>query len=147
MIEKPGRAVKQVLAEAIPAIVRETRDDDLLRDALLENLHRSQLNPLEEAAAYRQLLDDFGCTHEELAGRSRYGLVVDVRSGVFIEDLSAALADLSPFHFLRVFRAVYVARNVRRAAEDPGLREYPQTPACTGTAPHSGHPSGVARRS
>ena len=59
---------------AIPAIVRDTQDDDLLRDALLENLHRSQLNPLEEAAAYQQLLDDFGCTQEELAsriGRSR----------------------------------------------------------------------------
>ena len=58
----------------VPAIIRETADDDLLRDALLENLHRSQLNPLEEAAAYSQLLEDFGCTHEELAsriGRSR----------------------------------------------------------------------------
>ena len=55
--------------EPIPAIVRETGDDDLLRDALLENLHRAQLNPLEEAAAYQQLLDDFGCTHEELASR------------------------------------------------------------------------------
>ena len=59
---------------AIPAIVRETGDPDMLRDALLENLHRSQLNPLEEAAAYAQLLEDFGCTHDELAariGRSR----------------------------------------------------------------------------
>ena len=58
----------------IPAIIRDTADDDLLRDALLENLHRAELNPLEEAAAYQQLLDDFGCTHEELAtriGRSR----------------------------------------------------------------------------
>ena len=54
--------------------MRETSDEDLLRDALLENLHRSQLNPLEEASAYQQLLEDFGCTHEELAdriGRSR----------------------------------------------------------------------------
>src|SRR3984957_15864356 len=58
----------------IPAIVRATSDDDLLRDALMENLHREQLNPLEEAAAYQQLLDDFVATHEELArriGRSR----------------------------------------------------------------------------
>ena len=58
----------------MPAIVKDTHDDALLRDALLENLHRSQLNPLEEAAAYQQLLDDFGCSHEELAtriGRSR----------------------------------------------------------------------------
>ena len=56
-------------ARPIPAIIRDTADDDLLRDALLENLHRAELNPLEEAAAYQQLLDDFGCTHEELAGR------------------------------------------------------------------------------
>jgi ParB family chromosome partitioning protein len=58
----------------VPAIVRDTGDDDLLRDALLENLHRAQLNALEEAAAYQQLLEDFGCTHDELAerlGRSR----------------------------------------------------------------------------
>ena len=61
-------------AARIPAIVRETSDDDLLRDALIENLHREQLNPLEEAAAYQQLLDDFSATHDELArriGRSR----------------------------------------------------------------------------
>ncbi|BBZ25723.1 chromosome partitioning protein ParB [Mycolicibacterium madagascariense] len=59
---------------AIPAIVRETADDSMLRDALLENIHRAQLNPLEEAAAYQQLLDEFGVTHDELAvriGRSR----------------------------------------------------------------------------
>jgi ParB family transcriptional regulator, chromosome partitioning protein len=59
---------------AIPAIVRETAEDNLLRDALLENIHRAQLNPLEEAAAYQQLLDEFDVTHDELAariGRSR----------------------------------------------------------------------------
>jgi ParB family chromosome partitioning protein len=61
--------VQEAGLDTIPAIVRETTDDDLLRDALLENLHRADLNPLEEAAAYQQLLDDFGCTHEELAGR------------------------------------------------------------------------------
>jgi ParB family transcriptional regulator, chromosome partitioning protein len=69
MGERRWRATQEAGLDEIPAIVRETGDDDLLRDALLENLHRSQLNPLEEAAAYRQLLDDFGCTHEELAGR------------------------------------------------------------------------------
>jgi ParB family transcriptional regulator, chromosome partitioning protein len=69
MGERRWRATQQAGLEVIPAIVRETGDDALLRDALLENLHRSQLNPLEEAAAYQQLLDDFGCTHEELAGR------------------------------------------------------------------------------
>jgi ParB family chromosome partitioning protein len=74
MGERRWRAVQQAGLDTIPAIVRQTGDDDMLRDALLENLHRSELNPLEEAAAYRQLLDDFGCTHDELAvriGRSR----------------------------------------------------------------------------
>ena len=74
MGERRWRATQQAGLATVPAIVRDTADDDLLRDALLENLHRSQLNPLEEAAAYQQLLDDFGCTHEELAtriGRSR----------------------------------------------------------------------------
>lgn len=69
MGERRWRATQQAGLSTIPAIIRETEDGDLLRDALLENLHRSALNPLEEAAAYRQLLDDFGCTHEELATR------------------------------------------------------------------------------
>lgn len=69
MGERRLRASRVAGLTTIPAIIRETDDEDLLRDALLENLHRSQLNPLEEAAAYQQLLDDFGCTHEELAGR------------------------------------------------------------------------------
>lgn len=74
MGERRWRATGKAGLATIGAIVRDTSDQDLLRDALLENLHRSQLNPLEEAAAYQQLLDDFGCTHEELAdriGRSR----------------------------------------------------------------------------
>jgi ParB family chromosome partitioning protein len=69
MGERRWRAAQQAGLTAIPAIVRETADNDLLRDALLENIHRAQLNPLEEAAAYQQLLDEFGVTHEELAGR------------------------------------------------------------------------------
>ncbi|WP_061963259.1 ParB/RepB/Spo0J family partition protein [Demequina aurantiaca] len=69
MGERRLRASKEAGLTEIPAIVRETEDVDLLRDALVENLHRSQLNPLEEAAAYRQLLDDFGITHEQLAER------------------------------------------------------------------------------
>ncbi len=69
MGERRWRASREAGKETIPAIVRITEEDALLRDALLENLHRSQLNPLEEAAAYQQLLDDFGCTQEELAGR------------------------------------------------------------------------------
>ena len=74
MGERRWRASQQAGLTAIPAIVRETAEDNLLRDALLENIHRAQLNPLEEAAAYQQLLDEFGVTHEELAtriGRSR----------------------------------------------------------------------------
>jgi ParB/RepB/Spo0J family partition protein len=74
MGERRLRASKLAGVDTIPAIVRDTGDDDMLRDALMENLHRQQLNALEEAAAYQQLLDDFGATHEELAtrvGRSR----------------------------------------------------------------------------
>jgi ParB family transcriptional regulator, chromosome partitioning protein len=69
MGERRWRAAREAGFSAIPAIVRDTGDDDMLRDALLENLHRAELNPLEEAAAYDQLLQDFGCTHDELAGR------------------------------------------------------------------------------
>ena len=69
MGERRWRAVQRAGLETIPAIVRETEEHDLLRDALLENLHRAQLNPLEEAAAYQQMLEDFGCTQEELSGR------------------------------------------------------------------------------
>jgi ParB/RepB/Spo0J family partition protein len=74
MGERRTRASREAGLTSIPAIVRETADEDLLRDALLENLHRSQLNPLEEASAYLQLLEDFGITQEQLAtriGRSR----------------------------------------------------------------------------
>jgi ParB family chromosome partitioning protein len=74
MGERRLRATEAAGLAFIPAIIKDTHDDDLLRDALLENLHRSELNALEEAAAYQQLLDDFGCTHDELAtriGRSR----------------------------------------------------------------------------
>lgn len=74
MGERRWRAAQEAQLATLPAIVRETTDDNLLRDALLENIHRAQLNPLEEAAAYQQLLDEFGVTHDELAsriGRSR----------------------------------------------------------------------------
>ena len=74
MGERRWRAAQAIGRETIPAIVRDTRDDAMLRDALLENIHRANLNPLEEAAAYQQLLEEFGATHEELArriGRSR----------------------------------------------------------------------------
>lgn len=74
MGERRLRASKEAGLKKIPAIVRETADENMLRDALLENLHRSNLNPLEEASAYKQLLEDFGSTQDQLAdklGRSR----------------------------------------------------------------------------
>jgi ParB-like partition proteins len=74
MGERRWRASQRAGLTEIGAIVKQTQDNELLRDALIENLHRQQLDPLEEAAAYQQLLDDFGVTHEELAlriGRSR----------------------------------------------------------------------------
>ena len=74
MGERRFRAAKAAGLTTIPVIIRQTQDNELLRDALIENIHRSNLNPLEEGAAYAQLLTDFGCTHDELAiklGRSR----------------------------------------------------------------------------
>ncbi len=82
MGERRWRACQIADLTIIPAIVRETPDADLLRDALIENLHRQQLNPLEEASAYQQLLDDFEATHEELArkiGRSRPHITNTIR--------------------------------------------------------------------
>ena len=74
MGERRFRAAKAAGLKKIPVIIRQTPDNELLREALIENIHRSQLNPLEEGAAYAQLLTDFNCTHDELAlklGRSR----------------------------------------------------------------------------
>lgn len=82
MGERRLRAAKLAGLTAIPAIVRITEEDHLLRDALIENIHREDLNPLEEAAAYQQLLADFGVTHEELAsrlGRSRSAITNSIR--------------------------------------------------------------------
>ncbi len=74
MGERRFRAAKEAGLTAIPAVIRDTTDENMLRDALLENLHRADLNPMEEASAYKQLLEDFGITQEQLAdrlGRSR----------------------------------------------------------------------------
>lgn len=82
MGERRLRASKEVGLKKIPAVIRETTDDNMLRDALLENLHRSDLNPLEEASAYQQLLEDFGITQEQLAeriGRSRPRITNTIR--------------------------------------------------------------------
>ena len=82
MGERRLRAARIAGLDTVPAIVRDTTDDAMLRDALLENIHRVQLNPLEEAAAYQQLLEEFGATHEELAsriGRSRSQVTNTIR--------------------------------------------------------------------
>jgi ParB family chromosome partitioning protein len=113
MGERRWRAAQEAGLQHIPAIVRQTDDADMLRDALLENLHRSQLNPLEEAAAYSQLLEDFGCTHEELAtriGRSRPQISNTIR-----------LLKLSPAVQRRVAAGVLSAGHARSllSVEDP----------------------------
>ena len=117
MGERRWRASQQAGLTVIPAIVRQTEDDDMLRDALLENLHRSQLNPLEEASAYAQLLEDFGCTHEELAtriGRSRPQISNTLR-----------LLRLSPAVQRRVAAGVLSAGHARSllAVDDPALQD------------------------
>ena len=117
MGERRWRASQAAGLDVVPAIVRETDDVDMLRDALLENLHRSQLNPLEEAAAYRQMLDDFDCTHEELAsriGRSRPQISNTLR-----------LLNLTPAVQRRVAAGVLSAGHARAllAIEDPELQD------------------------
>jgi ParB family transcriptional regulator, chromosome partitioning protein len=117
MGERRWRACQVAGIEVIPAIVRHTVDDDLLRDALMENLHREQLNPLEEAAAYQQLLDDFHATHEELAkriGRSRPHISNTIR-----------LLNLPPGVQKRVAAGVLSAGHARAllSVEDPAAQE------------------------
>lgn len=82
MGERRFRASKEAGLDKIPAVIRETEDDNMLRDALLENIHRANLNPLEEASAYQQLLSDFGITQDQLAerlGRSRPQITNTIR--------------------------------------------------------------------
>ena len=117
MGERRWRASQVAGLELIPAIVRGTEDNDMLRDALLENLHRSQLNPLEEASAYAQMLEDFHCTHEELAqriGRSRPQISNTLR-----------LLKLSPAVQRRVAAGVLSAGHARSllAIEDSDLQD------------------------
>lgn len=117
MGERRWRASKAAGRDTIPAIVRETSDDDLLRDALLENLHRAELNPLEEALAYQQLLEDFGCSQEELSariGRSRPQISNTLR-----------LLRLSPPVQRRVAAGVLSAGHARAlvAVENPQIQE------------------------
>ncbi|MFA5605826.1 MAG: ParB/RepB/Spo0J family partition protein [Leucobacter sp.] len=95
MGERRLRASKRAGLETIPAIIRSTADEHMLRDALLENLHRAQLNPLEEASAYQQLLADFGITQEQLAeriGRSRPQISNTIRLLKLPEPVQARVA-------------------------------------------------------
>ena len=117
MGERRWRAAQQAGVETIPAIVRETADHELLRDALLENLHRAQLNPLEEAAAYQQMLEDFGCTQEELASRIK-------RSRPQISN-TIRLLRLPPTVQRRIAAGVISAGHARAllAIEDPASQE------------------------
>jgi ParB family chromosome partitioning protein len=117
MGERRLRACRAAGRELIPAIVRETADDVLLRDALVENLHRAELNPLEEAAAYQQMLDDFGMTHDDLArriGRSRPHISNTLR-----------LLRLSPAVQRRVASGVLTAGHARAlvAVDDPDRQD------------------------
>jgi ParB family chromosome partitioning protein len=117
MGERRWRACQVAGIPVVPAIVRQTSDDDMLRDALIENLHREQLNPLEEAAAYQQLLDDFSATHEELArriGRSRPHISNTIR-----------LLNLPPAVQKRVAAGVLSAGHARAllGVEDPAEQE------------------------
>src|SRR5690554_2088492 len=95
MGERRLRASKHLGLETIPAVIKNTADDAMLRDALLENLHRADLNPLEEASAYQQLLEDFGITQEELAsriGRSRPQITNTIRLLKLPESVQAKVA-------------------------------------------------------
>ncbi|MBV9096212.1 MAG: ParB/RepB/Spo0J family partition protein [Streptosporangiaceae bacterium] len=117
MGERRWRAACRAGLTEIGAIVKQTQDDELLRDALIENLHRQQLDPLEEAAAYQQLLDDFGATHEELArkvGRSRPHVTNTLR-----------LLNLPPAVQKRVAAGVLSAGHARGllGLEDPAAQE------------------------
>lgn len=144
MGERRWRASKSAERTEIPAIIRATDDIDLLRDALLENIHRSELNPLEEAAAYRQLLDDFRCTQDELAtriGRSRPqisntlrlmklppGVQRRVAAGVLSSGHARALLGLSTQEQMEELAARIVAEglSVRATEEAVTMMQQPQ---------------------
>jgi len=121
MGERRWRAAQAAGLDVIPAIVRATDDDAMLRDALLENLHRSELNALEEAAAYDQLLQDFGCTHDELAariGRSRPQISNTLRLLKLPADVQRRVAAgvLSPGHARALLALEDAATQERLAA-------------------------------
>ena len=147
MGERRLRAAKEAGLDTIPAIIRPTESGDMLRNALLENIHRVQLNPLEEAAAYQQLLSDFGCTHDELAQRiqkSRPQISNTIRllklppavqkrvaAGVLSAGHARALLGLSDQQAMERLaqRIVAEGMSVRAAEEAVVLHEAPEEPA------------------
>lgn len=157
MGERRFRASQEAGLTEIPAIIREVRDDDLLRDALLENLHRADLNPLEEAAAYQQLLDDFACTQEELSeriGRSRPQITNTLRllrlpalvqrrvaAGVISQGHARALLGLNDTAQMEVVAQRIVAEglSVRATEEAVVLLNRGEAPKPRRSAP-GGHP-------
>lgn len=158
MGERRTRAAREAGLETIPAILRETADEDLLRDALLENLHRSQLNPLEEASAYQQLLEDFGITQEALAtriGRSRPQVSNTIRllrlpmpvqqrvaAGVLTAGHARAILSLDDPGLMQRLADKVVNEDLSvRATEDAA-----KTIAAAGTAAPSTRPHAGARR-
>lgn len=151
MGERRWRACREAGLSTVPAIIRETPDDALLRDALLENLHRQQLNPLEEAAAYQQLLQEFGATHDELAdriGRSRSQVSNTIRllglpptvqrrvgAGVLSAGHARALLGLTDAETQERFAARIVAEglSVRGTEELVATHERPAQPRARAT--------------
>jgi len=157
MGERRWRASQAAGLSTIPVIIRDTTDTNLLRDALLENLHRSQLNPLEEAAAYQQLLEDFGTTHEQLAdkiGRSRPQVSNTLRllklpalvqrrvaAGVLSAGHARALLSLPDTAAMERLaqRIVAEGMSVRGTEEAVALYQEPQSPRSTGPRPNARH--------
>jgi ParB family chromosome partitioning protein len=153
MGERRWRACREAGLVTIPAIIRDTPDDALLRDALLENLHRQQLNPLEEAAAYQQLLQEFGATHDELAdriGRSRSQVTNTIRllglpptvqrrvgAGVLSAGHARALLGLAEAETQERFAARIVAEglSVRATEELVATSERPAPPRARASRP------------
>jgi ParB family chromosome partitioning protein len=160
MGERRWRAAQEAGFTHIPAIVRHTPDDAMLRDALLENLHRSELNALEEAAAYQQLLEEFGATHEELAariGRSRSQVSNTIRllglppavqrrvaAGVLSAGHARALLGLRDPAAIEALAARIVAEGLSVRAVEELVTTHPGSEPRRGTrarTPHAGHPA------
>ena len=159
--ERRLRSVQRLGWEQVPVLVRPTDDIDLLRDALLENLHRSNLNPLEEAAAYQQLLVDFGCTQDELSarvGRSRPQISNTIRllklppavqrrvaAGVLSQGHARALLSLPTEEAMENLAGRIVAEglSVRSVEEIVALGDVPERPARSRRPRRRGSSSGL----